>query len=224
MHGTQYGTAVRRGWGMYLAARDSAAYALMWVVVLAVVAVDAWTGITVFEIRFSEWRVPRYTPMTELLPVLAGVLGAALLVPRLWSWERMAHDNRLRCRAVVCAVVALVLPALIPWITHFLLPPDARWWDITCNIVLLSAVAMIATLGLGRVFGPLVGVGFYAAVIAVQQLAPDVAQWLPVSGSTMDLRAHPTASLLMAVLAVAAWGVTLGSSRLAGRISRNESS
>ena len=207
---------------MYLAARNSAVYALIWVAVLAVVAVDAWTGITVFEIRFSEWRVPRYTPMTELLPVLAGTLGAGLLMPRLWSWERMAHDNRLRWRAMVCAAAALVLPAAIPWITHFLLPPEARWWDITCNVLLLSAVAMLSTLTLGPVFGPLVGVGFYAAVIAIQQLAPALAQWLPVSGSTTNLQAHASASLVMAVLAVAAWGATVGSSRLAGKISRNE--
>lgn len=195
----------------------------MWVVVLLVVLIDVWTGITIFEISFSQWKLPRYTPITELLPVLAGVIGTGLLVPRLWSWERMAHDHRLRWRAVVCAVAALVLPAMIPWVAHFLLPPEARWWDITCNIVLFSAVALIATLALGRAFGPLVGVGFYVAVIAIQQLAPNVAEWLPISGSATNLQAHVIASLLMAVLAVTAWGATLGNSRLAGKISRNES-
>lgn len=194
----------------------------MWVVVLLVVLIDVRTGITIFEISFSQWKVPRYTPITELLPVMAGVIGTGLLVPRLWSWERMAHDHRLRWRAVVCAVVALVLPATIPWVAHFLLPPEARWWDITCNIVLFSAVAMIATLALGRVFGPLVGVGFYVAVIVVQQLVPAVAEWLPIAGSETNLRAQVTASLLMALLAVVAWGVTLGNSGLAGKISRNE--
>lgn len=208
-----------QGWRLYLAARGSTSYCLLWAMVLLLVLSS---GFAVYEIQFVASRLPRYTAVWELMPVLVGVLGVALLVPRLWSWERLARRGRIRWRAAVSAVAALVLPASIPWIAHYRLPVEARWWDITCNVVLLTAIAMLATVALGRVLGPLLGVAVYAAVIAVQQVAPDIARWLPVSGASNNLRPHLATAAGVAIIAVAVWTVTLGRSQLAENLAHNE--
>lgn len=213
---------MRQGWRLYLAARGGFSYCLLWAVALLLVLSDVSGGITIYPIQFVAALLPRYTPISELLPVVAGMLGVALLVPRLWSWERLGRRGRVRWRAAVCAIAALALPASIPWLVHYRLPPEARWWDIVWNIVLLTAIAMLATVALGRVLGPLLGVAVYAAAIAVQQVTPDIARWLPISGASTNLRPHIATAAGLAVLAVAVWTITLGRSRFADNLTRNE--
>lgn len=209
-----------RGWRLYLAARATVPWCLLWTTTLLFVLAS---GPVVYEVAFVASRLPRYTPVWELAPVVAGVLGIGLLTPRLWTWERIGRRRRLRWRAATCAVLVLVLPASIPWLAHYGLPAGARWWDIVGNVVLLTAVAMLATVMVGRVLGPVIGLGFYAAVLVVQQTLPDVARWLPVSGAQTNIRPHVEAATAAAVIAVVVWTTTLGRSRFADDLARNDS-
>lgn|GEM_PF-1280119 len=207
-----------RGWRLFLAARGTLPFLVLAAGALAAVLAS---GVTVFEIRLVDTNLPRFTPAWEAVPVILAVLAPALLAPRLATWELLAGP-RIRIRAATIAVAAVVLPAAIPWVAHFHLPDDARWWDIMWNVVLLAGIALIATAALGRIAGPMIGLFVYVAIIAIQQTMPEVAAYLPVSGAKTNLRAHPLPSLIAASIAVGFWTVTKGQSHLTRSLQRND--
>jgi len=166
-------------------------------------------------------ELPRFTPVWEALPVFLAILAPALLVPRLATWEMLGRA-RLRFRAGTVAAVAAIGPAAIPWLAHFRLPEDARWWDISCNVTFFAAIALIATAGLGTLAGPLIGLFAYLATVALQQVMPDLAAHLPVSGARTNLTAHPVPSLALSAVAVLVWSITMGQTRLARALHRND--
>lgn len=199
-----------RIWGLYWAARSTRLFLLVWLLGVAVVLA---LGPMVFELGFLSGRVPRYTPVWEAVPAAVGAIGAGTLTPQLRSWE-VGGRIELRRRAAAAALVALLLPGCIPWIAHLLtLPRQARWWDIVCNVVLLTAVALVATAMAGKVVGPLVGLGAYLAILVVQQADVSLARWLPVSGTPGNLSAHVVPAVLASCVAVLTWSWTLGASR-----------
>lgn len=161
------------------------------------------------------------TPVWELVPVLLAAALPALLVSRLASWEHTQH-RRLRTRAATVAVAAVTIPASIPWVAQFRLPDDARWVDITCNVALFAAVALVATCVFGRLAGPAVALMAYVGTIGVQQLSPALAARLPVSGARTNLQPHPWPTVVVVLVAVAAWTVTLGRSRWTARRTRHD--
>lgn len=205
------------GWLLYLRARATTSLAVTLGLSLAVVLA---ARVTVFEVTLDPLRSPRFTPVWEIVPVAAAVLGPALIAPRLASWELMS-GGRLRWRAAVMALSAIVLPAAIPWIAHFRLPEDARWWDISCNVAFFGGFSILVTPWLGRLAGPLTGAALYLIVVALQQLDPALAAHLPVSGAETNLTAHPRASATMVAIAVIAWSTTNGRSRLLDQAQRN---
>lgn len=206
-----------RGWIRFLSARGTVASLALLVGAAAVVLA---AGVTVFEITIDPIQLPRFTPIWEIIPVLLGTYLPALLAPRLATWE-MSGLVRLRLRAGVTAVIGALLPALIPWLAHLRLPADARWWDISCNVAFFAATSFLATAWLGPLAGPIVGmVGYFVAVV-IQQMLPEAAACLPVSGASTNLTPHPGAALLALVLAGAAWFATLGQSQFARSMQRN---
>lgn len=206
-----------QGWKLYLTARNTISCVALTTASVALVLV---AGVTVFELRLDPTKTPRFTPVWEAIPVLLGAVLPALLRPALASWE-MPGPTRLRARAAAVAAVAALVPASVPWIAHLRLPPDARWWDISCNVTFFAAVSLLATAFLGRLAGPVVGLLCYAGTVVIQQTSPQLAVHLPVSGASTNLTAHPAASLILATAASAAWFATMGQSRFAQNLYRN---
>lgn len=205
------------GWRPFLAARHTTAFVAVLVGASLVVLAS---GATVLDVTVDSTRPPRFTPVWEAIPVVVAVASPTLIAPRLASWEAMAR-TRVRLRAATVAVLSAVAPAAIPWVAHLRLPADARWWDISCNVALYGGVALIATVLVGPLGGPLVGLCAYLGVVIVQQLAPGLATALPVSGAKTNLTAHPLPSTVVVVVAVGCWYVTAGQSRLARNLRRN---
>ncbi len=209
---------VRTGWLLYLRARGTLA---LFVLTTAVLLVVLASGVTVFEIRLIDSQLPRFTPVWEILPVFLAIAAPGLLAPRLASWERQGLP-RLSRRAATVAFVAIIVPAAIPWLASLRLPQDARWWDISCNVAFFSSLALIATALVGSFAGPLIGLVAYLSAVAVQQTIPAVAMYLPVSGASTNLQAHPVPAAVLAVTACCVWSQTLGRSRLVQRLHRND--
>lgn len=168
-----------------------------------------------------ERRQSEMVDRPSLTHTALAVIAPALIAPRLASWEALAHP-RLAPRAGLLAVLTLLGPSAIPWIAHLNLPPDARWWDITCNVLLLGSVALVATAVFGRRGGPVTGLALYVAVIATQQTAPAVAAFLPFSGARPNLQAHLIPAVTAAVIAIGVWSATLGQSRRVTMRQRND--
>lgn len=211
-------TAVSRGWTLYLAARGTR---FLLILVLADLLAVYGSGVTVFEVKLVNTELPRFTPVWEILPVLLAILAPALLAPRLATWELLARA-RLRVRAATVASCAATGPGAIPWLAHLRLPEDARWWDISCNVTFFAAIALISTAALGTLAGPLIGLFAYLTTIAIQQAMPDIAAHLPVSGAQTNLTAHPIPAVALSGVAVVVWAMTLGQSRLARSLHRND--
>lgn len=208
-----------RSWYLYWAARSTTTFVLLWLAGLLAVLT---TGPTVFELAFIGGKVPRYTPVWEAVPATVGALGAGALVPRMRSWEASGR-LALHARACAAALTALLLPGLLPWLAHvFVLPSQARWWDIVWNVVTLTSVALLATAMSGRVVGPLVALGFYVVTIVLQHWRPDLARWVPLSGSPGNLDPYIMPAVLASGVALATWSYTLGCSRWAARTWRND--
>lgn len=206
-----------RGWIRFLSARGTVTSLALLVAAAGVVLAG---GVTVFEITIDPIQLPRFTPIWEIIPVLLGMYLPALLAPRLATWE-LSGLARLRMRAGVTAVLGALLPALIPWLAHLRLPTDARWWDISCNVVFFAATSFLATAWLGTLAGPTVAlVGYFLAVV-MQQILPAAAVHLPVSGASTNLTAHPGAALLTLALAGTAWFATMGQAQFARSMQRN---
>ncbi|MFC5997512.1 hypothetical protein ACFP6A_02030 [Quadrisphaera sp. GCM10027208] len=208
-----------RSWSLYWASRATTVFVLAWAAGLLVVLT---TGLTVLELAFIGGKVPRYVPLWEAVPVTVAAVGAGALAPRMRSWETGGRPA-LHARAGVAAVTALVLPGLLPWLAHVVvLPSQTRWWDIVWNVVTLASVALVATAMGGRVVGPLVALGCYVATMVLQHWRPDLAHWVPLSGSPGNLEPHIVPAVLASGVAVATWSYTLGCSRWAARTWRND--
>lgn len=206
-----------RGIAIYLTARSSIA-ALGLCCITTIIVLRA--GPRVFEIVFDPAKGARFTPIWEMAPVMLGVYLPFLLAPRLATWEIL---GRIKLRFYACgvAVAGMLLPASMPWLAHFRLPADTRWWDISCNIAVYTATAFGATAWLGRIAGPIVSLVLYLSVVAVQQVVPLFAAHLPVSGASTNLTPHPWAAFLAMLLAGVSWLATLGQSRVVRSIQRN---
>lgn len=205
------------GWRLYLSARNTIAWLALTTAATVLVLL---AGVSVFELRIDPAKTPRFTPVWEAIPVLLAVLTPALLRPALASWE-MPGPTRIRARAASIAAAGALLPGTLPWIAHWRLPADARWWDISGNVAFFAAVSLLATTFLGRLAGPVIGLCSYAGAIVIQQTAPQLAAHLPVSGASTNLTAHPVASLAIVAAAAAAWYATMGQSRFARNLHRN---
>ncbi|HQD68285.1 MAG TPA: hypothetical protein PLO87_06805 [Ornithinibacter sp.] len=206
------------GWRLYLSSRTLPTLLALYLVSVALVL---QAHVLVFEISLDNTKIARFTPVWEAVPVLLAVIAPALIAPRLASWEALAH-HRLAWRAGLLGAVTLLAPSTIPWIAHLNLPPDARWWDISWNVLFLGSLALTATAVLGRLGGPATGLAIYATLIAVQQTAPNAAAYLPFSGASTNLQPHPGPTSAAAVIAIAVWTVTLGRSRRLRLRERND--
>ncbi|WP_026877184.1 hypothetical protein [Jiangella gansuensis] len=205
-------------WRLFLAARPARAALVVGVLVAAV----SLAGRSVFiEVRLVWAEPPRWTMLWEALPAVYGALIGGFIAPRLHSWGRTGTAPMRRYYAIT-VTVALALPAVGPWLVHFTFPSEAPWLDIMVNVVMITAIGLLATCLLGTIGGPIVAVSAYLAVVLIQQAAPGVAPWLPFSDAVGEPEPHIWQSLTVAVLAIAAWTITLGRSPLARALERND--
>lgn len=206
-----------QSWRLFLNARPARTALIVGVVVAAV----SLAGRTVFiEVRFVWGEPPRWTVLWEALPAIYGALIGTFIAPRLWSWERAATAP-LRWYYAITTIVALLLPAVGPWLVHFTLPSHSPWLDILFNVVMITAIGLLATCLLGTIAGPVIALGVYLAVVLTQHAAPEVARWLPFSDALGEPTPHVWESLTLGAVAVTAWAVTRGRSSLAQALQRN---
>lgn len=203
------------GWWLFLRARDGlpAIGLILGTTVLVLAA-----GYTVYELQVVGSQPARAITVWEAAPTALGAILPALLVPQMWTWERRGRLGRVRAFALGTASLALAVPAAVTVLARVRLPDDAPWAGIALNVVVISALAMTATALLGRVLGPLCGLGCFLLGITVQQAVPSAARWIPLTLRDRDLAAHAWVALAFAVVALAVWTLTLGHSRLADRL------
>lgn len=190
----------------YARGRWTAVVLGMW---LAVVVAVMLAGPLVLEVRVVSWRDARWTPIWEALPALYAASIGAGVAPRLASWEAIAAE-RLRPYAIATAVIAICLPASVPWIAHFSLPADARWLDIVTNVVIIAALSLIAVSTLGRLRGTACALAIYLLIVPLQQAYPAIAPYLILSGSAGDVRPRVVECVLLASIAVGVWSARAG--------------
>ncbi|AYY11814.1 hypothetical protein EF847_02855 [Actinobacteria bacterium YIM 96077] len=206
-----------RSWRLFLAAR-SARTAL--VLAAVVVLVSLLERGTVIEIRFVVTEPSRSTMLWEALPAIYGTLVGALIAPRMHSWERTATAP-LRWYYAATTTVALATPLLGPWLVHVTLPAQTSGTGILFNVLMITAIGLLATCLLGTIIGPLIALSTYLTVILAQHAARDLTAWLPFSHSLAEPTPHTWETLAAATLAIAAWTITRGQSALARAVQRD---
>lgn len=205
-------------WPRYLTARHAGAFLALWAVAATVVCLPF---VVVIPVQFLWGQPTRWTPLWEALPALLGAGAGALLAPGLATWERLA-SSRVRLQAALTATAALVMPFALPWLAHFGLPSDARWVDIMFNVLAITAVGLLLASALGPVYGTILAYAAYFGLIVFQHAFPELALGVPFSGVLGNLEAHVWESALLAVAAVFVWTWTLGKSRFATMLARND--
>ncbi len=204
----------------YAQGRATQAWLLAWCAAATVLIVTASNPI-VLPVQFLEGQPTRWTPLWELIPSLLGAATGGLIAPRLGSWERRSV-RPVRMMAALFAATTLTLTSALPWIAHFRLPTDARWIDITSNVLAVASLGLITTSLFGRLIGGIIPIASYFAFIAVSHAVPEFAQNLPMSGVVGNTSPHPGFAIPAAVIAVTVWAVTRGQATSARSLSRNE--
>lgn len=195
-------------WRRYATGRALKIYLGLW---LAVMIALLLPFVVVLPVQLLWGQPTRWTPLWEALPALLGASAGALMAPGLASWERLGAP-RLRPPAALTALIALLLPTIAPWLAHFRLPADARWVDIMCNVAAITAISLLATATVGRLYGTLVAYGTYVGLVFFQHAAPQLAVHVPFSGVIGNLRPHLWPTLALTATALAVWTWTLGTS------------
>lgn len=170
----------------------------------------------------------------EICPVLTTVLVAALIAPKMATWEALG-DRRVRWCAGATATAALSVLSATPVLVYAVITvlphsavPDAQsaavdeltlggFLPLVTNIMTVAGAAMIAVAALGRVLGAIVALVSYATLF-----------WLSASGTTpvpysalspVNVE-RPTwlVSTIILVAAAVVWFRTGGSTDLSRRI------
>jgi hypothetical protein len=118
-------------------------------------------------------------PYPELCAVLGGVLGAMVLRPRFWEWDRLGA-RRVAVLSGLCAAVGMSAPLLLVVIGASRLDAGVPWSWAAANALVFCALAF----GLA----PFIGVGpaggativLYFAVGVLNHLVPAAHNVLPV--------------------------------------------
>ncbi len=187
----------------------------------ALILVATASNPIVIPIQFLDGQPTRWTPLWELIPSLLGATTGVLIAPQLGTWER-GSVRPIRALAAVFAGTTLAMTSALPWIAHYRLPADARWVDITSNVIVFASLGLVTTALFGRFIGGTVSLASYMAFIAGSHAAPGLALYLPMSGVIGNTRPHPWFAIPAAVCAVTVWAVTRGEAASARRLSRNE--
>lgn len=151
---------------------------------------------TGFWVRIIGTGGARLVPAPEAVGVCVGLVGCALISPRLATWEATA-SRRLWPRAVAHAAVVLATSALVVLLLPMGLAPNpspalsrAEWRADALEALVphaasaLTAVAtgLIATSRLGARRGPLVGLLVAAALVVLQTTGVGAAV-IPLAGA-----------------------------------------
>lgn len=191
-----------------------------WIVAFAIIL---FSGPTVFSLAVVPYRPPRYLPVWEFVPILAAVASAPFLAPQLWSWTRVCRRPGVRIAAGAMSLLGIAVPSSMPWIAYLtVLPADARWWDISSNVMLVSSLVILLTCILGRTLGPILGFSLFFFLVVLQHVSPSLGVAVPLTGVEGNLDAHFFESSSIAMVTVAVWITTLGRARLADSLGRNE--
>lgn len=130
------------------------------VVLLAVLA--WWQARSAVIFNFTLLRPQVRLPYSEICAVVVAALGALIMRPRLWQWERTAG-----ARAAWVAAAATIVGccgSLVVVATSFLGLPSAYWasWRLSNSLVLAAAVFVLSPL-LGPALGSAVVILLYFA-------------------------------------------------------------
>lgn len=147
-------------------------------------------------------------PYPELCAVVMAAVGAVLLRPRFWEWDR---TGTIRASAVsaVCAAVGIAVPTLVVAAGTLDLPAGTPWASTVSNVLVYAALTYLLAPLIGP--GPAGGVVviLYFVVAAVKNLEPRLSSVLPVTANP-DTDTHWVAVVVIAVLAVTFHWTTRG--------------
>lgn len=216
----------------YWTGRHASAALVVWVLAL-LLSLALWRQ--QFETYLLGQGLPRLLPAAELAGVLGACFSAPLLVARLPVIDRLS-TRRLGAAGGWTAAFALLgftgLPLLVKGVAHFapdLMPvgtlvaaqPDVRTpveilsttltLSISVNIAFFASIAFLATLLLGRAWGPAFAIASYGLVMVGQSssVGPDL---IPLAGAGTEPYALHTAGVALAAVLLATtaacWGWT----------------
>lgn len=197
-----------------------------WLGAILVGAVLMWmlTGV-VIPIELS-WERPRVLMADSvLLAIVLGTVGAQLLRPRMWEWDRIG-TWRSSSVAAMTATVGILVPAALVLLT------DMRWqakierdasylsseiqWVAADGLFLIALVWTIAPYA-GSLVAGAASLAVYAAAGMVNHLAPAWHSVLPLAGNAYESpRWIPAVTLF--VLAICIHGWTRGATQLSRRV------
>lgn len=206
------------GWRLYFRARPCSAAVGTWALGLAVVLA---AGPLVLELQIEASRLPRFVPVWELVPAVVSLTLPAFMCPRMWTWERLGSPRVSVC-ALLAGCICLLAPPLITGAAGpVVLPPDARYLDIAFNVLVIGSVSLFAVALAGPVVGPMAALTFYIATVVLQQTAPVLGPFLPLSGGDRSALMQAVVSAPFALAALAFWTWSRGRTLLADLFMRD---
>ncbi|MFG3702317.1 hypothetical protein ACGF5C_31185 [Micromonospora sp. NPDC047620] len=181
-------------------------------------AVSWLLGKTGILINLAFPRPQIRLPYPEICAVLGGALGAVILRPRFWEWDRVA-SGRASIVAAAFALFGSVAPAVIVTAGALALPAGSPVaWRI-CNAVVMCAVIFLCSPYLGGAVTGAAAIVLYFAHGLVNNLWHNLS-FVPITRLPNHNTHWITASALIALAGIAHYrtrGATAWSQRMFAR-------
>jgi len=198
-------------------------------VVLTTAALYLWWWLP-FDGPWAPINEPRYVQMHELLPIIGGATALFGIQPRL-DWVELQSPRPLAALGTLAAGLIVALFAFLPLLVRWLwsvtdlyvafmpagsvftdprlladLAPPGYFVAFGCNIVAVLALACLTTALVGRTFGPVSSILWFAALLVAQGhlgwnvLASVSGEGVPLAPSESDV-AIATGALVVCLFA-----------------------
>ena len=149
---------------------------------------------------------------TAAVVALAALLPA-MLSPRLWTWERVRPDPRLRTFKVLLVLGTALIPALLVAVQHAWGASDPGWPSAALNAISTSALAQLACALVGPGSSAPWCIALPIGALAVEQHVPASRELLSFVAATPAHPAPLTAPLALLAASSICIAATLGRSR-----------
>lgn len=139
-------------------------------------------------------------PFIELCAVTAGIMGAILLRPRFWEWDRLA-TKRVWLVSGLASTIGIVAPVTIVIMVGVVgIPSEVPWTWIAANVLLLCSLsfALAPLVGAALAGGSTLLIYFLAGVL--NNLEPSIGHLIPLTAYPGP-DGHWAAAVALAILA-----------------------
>lgn len=172
-----------------------------YIAIVGLLCVISWLlGKAGILINLAFLRPQIRLPYPEICAVLAGALGAVILRPRFWEWDRVA-SKRASGVAAAFALFGSVVPAVVVAAGSMTLPAGSPIaWRI-CNAIVLSAAIFVFSPYLGGAVTGGAAIVLYFAHALVNNLWFNL-EFLPINRFPSQDTHWISASLLVVLVGV----------------------